>query len=62
MFGMWGKGVGVGSMWGVRGSVGRNMGQFGRAGKYGEKGSVTILNPNSPDPNPNPPDHNSPDP
>ena len=47
-----GKGVGVGSVWGVRGSVGRNMGQSGRAGKYGEKGSVTILDLNSPDPNP----------
>ena len=47
-----GKGFGVGSKWGVRGSVGRNMGQSGRAGKYGEKGSVTILDLNSPDPNP----------
>ena len=55
VFGMWekcGKGVGVGAMWGVRGSVGRNMGQSGRAGKYGEKDSVTILDPNFPDPNP----------
>ena len=55
-----GKGVGVGAMWGVGGNVGRNMGQSGRAGKCGEKGSVTILAPNSP--YPNPPDHNSLDP
>ena len=51
-----GKGVGVGEMWGtVGGNVGRNM-----ARKCGEKGSVTILAPNSP--YPNPPDHNSPGP
>ena len=52
------KGVGEGAMWGVRGSVGRNMGQSGRAGKYGEKVSVTNLDPNLPEPNP--PHHNSP--
>ena len=46
--------------WGVGANVGRNMGQSGRPGKCGEKGSVTILAPNSP--YPNPPDHNSPDP
>ena len=39
----------------MRGSVGRNVGQFGEVGKRKEKGGVTIWNPDSPDPVPSPP-------
>ena len=44
-------GAGKGEV-GVGGSVGRNVGQSGGAGKCGKKGGVTIWDPNSPDLNP----------
>ena len=68
VFGMWEKvwkGCWGGGNVGVQGSVGRNEGQSGRAGKCGEKGGVTIWDPNFSDLNPTiptPPDYNSPDP
>ena len=53
-----GKGVGMV----VRGNVGRNVGQSGGARKCGEKGGVTIWDPNSPNPPPVYPDSNFPAP